>query len=181
MGKEVFLAVSFVLSKKKNSPSSIKALVYSLCNITLHMWSKCYNIYITTSLMLYELGKSWVGRKSNVKVLKARTTLVVNTRKNWEKMRGKTTAVKWNLPCTVLPDDIRILRKRENDVKAQYTVTEHFKYLCLWSPVSWSFINKILRKKLSHRKIWTPLFAFVWGKAQTLPCGYLRKMVDWHV
>lgn len=52
-----------------------------------------------------------MGRESTAEVLKARTTLIVNTRKKWEKMREKNTAVKWNLPSMVLPDERRILRK----------------------------------------------------------------------
>lgn len=66
-----------------------------------------------------------MGRKSNAEVLKARTK-IVNPRKKWEKMRKKATAVKWNFPCMLLPDEIRISRKQENDVEAQYTVTERF-------------------------------------------------------
>lgn len=178
MEKGVWCSIICTLKKKKkkqpNCSSSKKALdwtlFYSLFNITLHMWSKLYNIYITTSVTLYALGISWVGRKSNAEVLKARTTLIVNTRKKWEKMRGKNTAVKWNLPSMALPDETRILRKWENDIKAQYTVREHFKHLCLWFPISWCFINKILREKLSHRKIWTPLFAFVWRKTNSFFC-----------
>lgn len=75
--------------------------------------------------MFYVLGKSGMGRKSNAEALKARTK-TVNPRKKREEMRKKATAVTWHFPCMLLPDEIRISRKQENDVEAQYTVTEGF-------------------------------------------------------
>lgn len=30
-------------------------------------------------------------------------------------MRKEFTDVKWNLPCVIIPDDVRILRKQEDD------------------------------------------------------------------